>query len=421
MTFSQILDIAIVLVAVYATLSCVCSWVHEKIAKFLELRGWNLFRGILQLTGDHDLAADIFNHPLVATTSPDPTKKVDSKDGSGKISGIAQYSSVRASKPPSYLDARNFSSAFWHQVLVYPSSVIAKKAAAALAAAKKPPTPDAQDGAEPAPAEAGTAATGGGGTVDPMESLVKQALAAPTALIDALQTSAKDLPDPLKRQAVTLLAQAGGDYDKLLRATDGWFNAQMDRVSGWYKRQTAWFMMGIAALVVSFTGVDTIEILQTLSTLSPQQLSQTSQAAFDNASRLDPAKHATGPAAVKPTAKPTTKPSASASAPPLAATQGADSSANPDSSSTPVPGKLVKDGYDVTKFFHPVTNPVTTWTCEPQPPATDCSGLSKHAPGRALTFFALLLGGPFWFSLLMQLANVRNAGRKPKRSDQPPT
>src|ERR1700681_2756504 len=157
MMFSQILDIAIVLVAVYATLSCVCSWVHEKIAKFLELRGWNLFRGILQLTGDHDLAADIFNHPLVATTSPDPTKKVDSKDGSGKISWIAQYSSVRASKPPSYLDARNFSSAFWHQVLVYPSSVIAKKAAAALAAAKKPPTPDAQDGAEPAPAEAGTA------------------------------------------------------------------------------------------------------------------------------------------------------------------------------------------------------------------------------------------------------------------------
>src|SRR6202022_2268003 len=128
MSFNQILDIAVVLIGVYAALSCVCSWVHEKIAKFLELRGWNLFRGVLHLTSDHNLAADIFNHPLVATTSPDPTKLVPVKEPGGTMTLAQQFNSVRDTKPPSYLDARNFSSAFWNVLLSKADSAVITKA-----------------------------------------------------------------------------------------------------------------------------------------------------------------------------------------------------------------------------------------------------------------------------------------------------
>lgn len=69
MSLSQILNIAIVICGVYAGLSCLSSWVNERIAAFLALRGWNLFRGIANLLGTDQLASKVFNHPLIAANS----------------------------------------------------------------------------------------------------------------------------------------------------------------------------------------------------------------------------------------------------------------------------------------------------------------------------------------------------------------
>ena len=44
----------------------------------------------------------------------------------------------------------------------------------------------------------------------------------------------------------------------------------------------------------------------------------------------------------------------------------------------------------------------------------------QHLPGMVVTLLALTLGGPLWFDLLLTLINMRGAGRKPKRKDQPP-
>jgi hypothetical protein len=40
-------------------------------------------------------------------------------------------------------------------------------------------------------------------------------------------------------------------------------------------------------------------------------------------------------------------------------------------------------------------------------------------PGWLITAGAVALGAPFWFGLLQSLVNIRNAGPKPKRSDDP--
>ncbi len=40
-------------------------------------------------------------------------------------------------------------------------------------------------------------------------------------------------------------------------------------------------------------------------------------------------------------------------------------------------------------------------------------------PGWIMTALAVSLGAPFWFDLLQSFVNIRNAGAKPNRSDDP--
>jgi hypothetical protein len=339
----QILDVAIVLVAVYATLSCVCSWIQERIASALSLRGWGLFRGIAQLTDDA-LATQIFNHPIVASNSSDPDREVQPD-----LKGFARFRNVSWSRPPSYLDARNFSSAFWQ----------------VLTAAHLPGLPAAA--AQTLPAATPTA--------DAAQALAQLVVGAPTAALQhlesAVQTSAT-LPDALRLQVLSLLSAAGNDYTKLLATTDGWFNAQMDRVSGWYKRQTQWIIVVIALAVVTVSGVDSLDIVRVLSAADPCVVAQYARAAGDLAGN-------------------TGAPDAG-----LAARCKAEATAP----------------FDVTNFAH--FAPLQNWQYY------DSKTTHWRWPGLLLTLLALTLGGPFWFDALKSLVNVRSDGPRPQRSDQPP-
>jgi hypothetical protein len=301
----SILDVAIVLAALFVVLSCVCSFVNEQIAALLSLRGQKLFVGVLNLVGGAaPLAEAIFAHPLIDASSNDKA-------------GIYRKN---AANRPSYVDARNFSMAFWQ-------SLIAGKAAAL-------------PGGVPA-AQAATAAT----------AVVTE----PKAFLDALRQSAQVVPnDSLRASVSSLLISAGDDYEKLLKATDAWFNAQMDRVSGWYRRQTQYVLIGIAALVVIGTGLDSIEVGKHLYA-TPIALSAAAasiQGAFPNG-QADPAK-----------------------------LQAAYTT--------------VLAGENMQQFLHPLF-----------------ADFGSHYPGMFATLIALSLGTPFWFDALGKLVNVRMTGAKP--------
>jgi hypothetical protein len=307
----SILDVAIVLAALFVALSCVCSFVNEQIAALLSLRGQKLFVGVLNLVGGAaPLAEAIFAHPLIDASSNDKA-------------GIYRKN---AANRPSYVDARNFSMAFWQ-------SLIAGKAAVL-------------PGGVPA-AQAATAAT----------AVVTE----PKAFLDALRQSAQVVPnDSLRASVSSLLISAGDDYEKLLKATDAWFNAQMDRVSGWYRRQTQYVLIGIAALVVIGTGLDSIEVGKHLYA-TPIALSAAAasiQGAFPNG-QADPAK-----------------------------LQAAYTT--------------VLAGENMQQFLHPLF-----------------ADFGSHYPGMIATLIALSLGTPFWFDALGKLVNVRMAGAKP--ASTPPT
>jgi hypothetical protein len=124
----SILDVAIVLSALYIALSCVCSFVNEQIASLLSLRGKKLYLGVLNMVGGATPLVDaIFQHPLLSASSNDQ-------------GGIHRKN---APNRPSYVDARNFSMAFWQSILAGKAIVPAAESAAAGAASASPAPPGA--------------------------------------------------------------------------------------------------------------------------------------------------------------------------------------------------------------------------------------------------------------------------------------
>ncbi len=361
---ARLLDVAIVLVAVYATLSCACSWIQERIAAFLALRGWGLFRGIAHLSSDA-VAARIFNNPMVANTSPRPDRKVKAS-APKQPSTLARFADVAFSRPPAYLDARNFSTAFWQELVTahvpnLPVAVASKMPAGVTVSASSP------------------------------EALAQLVVNAPkdaiATLTDAVNT-ATGIPPAIKSQALGLLAAAGTDYAKLLAATDGWFNAQMDRVSGWYKRETQWVLIAIAALVVTFTGVDTIEVTRTLYLSDPCTLAKFEQSAegLTSSSAPQALPPECAPAAPKPSVAPRT---------PVTPAPAAVSTTAP-----------VTAQFDVTKFAHPAWAFAANWGYH------DAAQSYYRWPGMLLT----LLGARPRRTVLVRRA--QESGQRPQRRPQ---
>lgn len=315
---AALLEIAIVLAAIYVTMSCVCSAINEQIAQILKLRGEKLYQGVLNLLVGHRALTDaIFVHPMIAASS-------DDKDGA---------ISRKTYRPP-YVDARNFSMAFWQSVQLQ----------------------------QALPSDADMAAI----------------MRSSTSALDDLALRVHALPaGDLQRSLTALINAANGDYEKLLAATDGWFNAQMDRVSGWYKRQTQAILALIAASIVIVSGIDSIEIGTRLY--------------FDQGLR-----QSVVDAIVK------SLPAPAGSAEGAGANGATEKTRAMSGVAQTIDGQLQGQ---LGTFFHP---------------PNDWLSHLRHVPGMAVTFVALLLGGPFWFDALCGLVNVRAVGRRPQRADQPP-
>ncbi|MFY9779803.1 MAG: hypothetical protein WAJ85_04745 [Candidatus Baltobacteraceae bacterium] len=308
---ASLLDVAIVLVALYVALAVATSWVQEQIASLTHLRGNQLYRGVVSLLASSKPLADaIYAHPLV-TAAVDKDSEKDSR--------------------PSYLDARNFSLALWQSV----HSTVGDNAGDAAA----------------------------------------NAIAAPQDLLNALEARVSSLSDgvALKKPLAALLNAAGGDYEKLLTVTDTWFEAQMDRVSGWYKRTAQWWAVGIGALIVIVGGFDSISIAKQ-AYISPV-VTQALAGSISQSVRDD------------------TKP---------ASAEGGASAPGDQS-------VAVANAFSNALAQEPTFK--VLWS-RSMLPKTYNDWLAKIL-GLLITILAVSLGAPFWFDLLKCLVNVRMAGDKP--------
>jgi len=229
-----------------------------------------------------------------------------------------------------------------------------------------------------------------------------------------------------------LVDEAGGDAQRLRANLEGWYDAQMERVSGWYKRESKRVLLFLAVVVVVFMNVDTIAITRTLWT------DPTARATLADAAQrqIDAAASAT-------TTVTTTTTVPGAATPPAAP---------PTAEAKPAPVLFCPktDPTTTVTGISPTTTVAPAGTSQAVTNALDCvrslpvpigwrlpkgdildavrTGLEDAFPGEiflkllgwSLTIGALTFGAPFWFDLLNRMGSLRGSGPKPKASDETP-
>jgi hypothetical protein len=224
---SQILEVAIGLIMVFLLVSLILTAVRETIEAWFRTRARDLERAIAELLDDHTgdgLRKKLYEHPLIYGLFQGPVSLTDFAD-----TGAA---------PP--------------------------KAAAAAAPASDP-APQGSDPTKVAAAEG-----------EPADSQPFQ------------RTDATKLPSYIPRETFALalehllaegkgsgrialayaaLKRAAGDHPALIRkGIEDWYDAAMDRASGWYRRRTQRILFWLGLAVALLLNINAFTIAQYLST-----------------------------------------------------------------------------------------------------------------------------------------------------------
>ncbi|GAC1454474.1 MAG: hypothetical protein PVSMB8_12960 [Vulcanimicrobiaceae bacterium] len=308
---NELLSAAGALISVYIVFALLTSHASEAISALLNKRGRSLYDGIVALLGStqrtataigagasagvvaRSLTEHLYSHPLISTLGGTGTKK------------------------PSYIEPRTFT-----------LSLVAVLRDTVAIAAKN----DAQG-----------------------NPIVLDVRSTPETLLDDLQSRVVALgpDDPTCKSLTLVLQDAAKTYDGALDAIDDWFNTQMDRVSGVYRRWIGGVQALIALVLIGVADADTIGILQQL---------------FANTTVVNKINAA------------------------VAAGRSTDAVGQLQS--------VVSSGL------------VLGWSHVP----SDGPAWAAKVGGLLLTWGAVLLGAPFWFDLLKQIVPVRATGAKPAAS-----
>jgi hypothetical protein len=238
MTGSAVVDTILGLVFVFYALALLCSGVVEMIANWVKKRAKYLLRGL------HDLLMDtttVTETAVQRVLGQQPFKNVGSELESYKSALVAHTDKTQVAPAGLTPD----------MVIGHPL-VLPFKHTSSLGKATRNPA------YLPAPVFRSV-----------MADLLTWGPANVTASVTAaeIQQRLNGLPanqDQLKQALTSLLKTAGGDVETFLAATEEWFNQQMERVSGSYKRWAKRWVIVIATAVVLAGGFDSIAIARTL-------------------------------------------------------------------------------------------------------------------------------------------------------------
>jgi hypothetical protein len=235
--------------------------------------------------------------------------------------------------------------------------------------------------------------------------------------IAQIKASIDNLPDSdVKKSLQALLMNGSDSVEQVQEKLEGWFDASMDRVSGWYKNRVQVWTVVIASVVTILINADTVQIAQKLMINPALRDKIVQEAKNEHASSADP------------------------SAPTLTEQQKADLSgltgwtnefrifhhlnacADPNlrggqlteadcraesekeiksTSSQKFLAAWNSDSFPGMRLLSMVVF-LWLWTVVP-----------THIVGWILTAIAASLGAPFWFDILNKFMNVRAAGTSP--------
>lgn len=196
-----------------------------------------------------------------------------------------------------------------------------------------------------------------------------------------LENGAKNLPDgDVKTALLALLQNASGDLGRAQKNIEQWFDDTMERASGWYKRRTQLVTVCVAVVLTIGTNADTMRIAHvlwtngTLRATIVEKAKNRTETGKEEASRTESVEYPNKNNPQKPVFKP-----------------------SPDELNA--------------------LKPLVGWTGQDWQDLCDWRKWPSRLLGWILSIIAISLGAPFWFDTLNKLMNIRNAGQKPKKSD----
>jgi hypothetical protein len=177
---------------------------------------------------------------------------------------------------------------------------------------------------------------------------------------------------PAKGALLALVDQAQGDVDRFMTSLEKWYDAQMDRVSGWYKRWAKRLIIGVAATICLLGNVDGYAIARAL--------------------YADPVSRSAVVSEVQ---------------------QG--QACNTQGQTPEEQIACVRNLAGTHLVLWPSGCPQSMSACVAQPGqgAPGATDWLIKLLGLALTIAAASIGAPFWFDTLNRLVNLRNTGKVP--------
>jgi hypothetical protein len=320
---SDVLDVGIGMSLLFLLMSLIATAVREAIEGLMKTRAKDLEKGLREMLNDADgsnyagMVGQIYKHPLINSLYRGTLEKAQKSD------------------LPSYIPSKTFVAALLDIVL------------------RSKPVAD--------------------GTAQAAVALQQEDRKSLT--IENLKSCAANLPPDVKSIVVGAIEDAQGDINTVRKNLEGWFDATMDRVSGWYRRRTQLilFLIGIAAAGV--LNVDSITIAQRLT----------------NDKTLRDA---------------------------IVATARAVPAAEANESYNQLSARLNKIGFpigwmsdEITLKPYPAPQMCPDGTCN-----FSAGALFQAIVGWFVTAFAITLGAPFWFDVLNRFMVVRSTIKPNEKS-----
>jgi hypothetical protein len=267
MLSSGVVDVGIALVYVFVLVSLLVSALNELVAGLLKQRAKALWRGIGELIRSDSLRDRFYAHPMILSLGP-------------PVSG-ARMTPLRMAGP-SYIPTKVFALTLL-DLLQQPHARLdeAERALGTLATSLRagdlaPVTAMSAtlgDLAATMPAtEAGHAARadltrlatllGSAGATAaqllPAVETVRKAI--PAHIAAGLQVAARQHSEELASVMRVLAEEAAGSVERMRTAIEAWFDAGMDRVSGWYKRWTQLWQLIIGLILAIALNINVVTI-----------------------------------------------------------------------------------------------------------------------------------------------------------------
>jgi hypothetical protein len=102
--------------------------------------------------------------------------------------------------------------------------------------------------------------------------------------LDAVRTTVENLPDglPAKKSLLALLKRAQGNIATFEKLIEEWYDDQMQRISGWYKRWARMVLLISGLLIAILANIDTLQVAHDLYLVQPVRQAVITQANTGN-------------------------------------------------------------------------------------------------------------------------------------------